>query len=183
MAGREKRLAVPVRIPEPVRLGSLLLVGIALQTIVSARLAIFGVSPDLFLLLVVAVAIARGSLTGAVFGFAAGLVADIIFLDPVGLRAFVSLVAGYALGRYSEEVGLRSAWVLILVAGVVALVSQSVYGLLQFVLGYPGSFWSMLGAQVLPASLLDALLAPPVYLSLVRLGVLPPLEGANPSFR
>jgi rod shape-determining protein MreD len=184
MAGSgSKRLTMPIKVPDEVRLAGLLVAGVALQTVVSSRLEVFGVIPDLFLILVIAVAIGRGSYTGAIFGFAAGLVADVVFLDPVGLRTFVSLVAGYAIGRYSEELGLSSAWMLILLVGAVALVTQGAYGLLQFVLGHPGSFLGMFWEQVLPSAVLDALLAPPVYLGLARLGVVPALEGSSPSFR
>lgn len=172
-----------VRIPPGVKLGLLLLAAVALQALVTSRLAILGVTPDVFLILVVVVALGRGSVTGALFGFAGGLLADVVFLDPVGLRTFVYLVAGYGVGRYSEELGLVNAWMLVLLAGCVALVSQGVYGLLQFVLGWDGSLLAMVRTQILPAALLDGLLAAPVYLGLVRLRCLPPLEGANPSFR
>jgi rod shape-determining protein MreD len=174
---------MPVKVPDELRLAGLLVAGVALQTVVSSRLEVFGVIPDLFLILVICVAVGRGAYTGALFGFAAGLVADVVFLDPVGLRTFVSLVAGYAIGRYSEELGLTSAWTLVILVGGVALVTQAMYGMLQFMLGHPGSVLGMFWEQVLPAAILDALLAPPVYLGLARLGIVPALEGSSPSFR
>jgi rod shape-determining protein MreD len=181
--GTGKRLSIPVRVPDPVRLAGLLLAGVMLQTVMTSRLDFMDVVPDVFLVLVVVVAIGRGALTGAVFGFAAGFVADIVFLDPVGLRTFVSLLAGYAVGRYSDEMGIGSGWMLIFLVGGVAFATQAGYGLLQFVLGHPSSFLGMVWSQMLPASLLHGLLAPPAYLGLVRLGLLPPLQGPNHSFR
>jgi rod shape-determining protein MreD len=181
--GADKRLALPFKVPDWVRLAGLLVAAVMMQTVVTSRLDFMQVVPDVFLILVVVVAIGRGSLTGAVFGFAAGFVADIVFLDPVGLRTFVSLIAGYGVGRFAEELGVGSGWMLIFLVAGVAFAAQAGYGLLQFVMGHPGSFFGMLLAQVLPASLLHGLLAPPIYLGLARLGMLPPLEGRNPSFR
>lgn len=172
-----------VRIPDGVRLGGMLLVAVAVQAIVTSRVLVLGVSADLFLVLAVLVALGRGSTKGALFGFGAGLLADIIYLEPLGLRTFIYLMLGYGVGRYSEILGVASAWTVVLLAAVSAFAAELVYGLFQVLAGQPGSFWAMLQQQVLPAALLDALVAAPLYLGLVRLGILDPPGGAGPSFK
>src|SRR5262249_8251137 len=47
----------------------------------------------------------RGSITGAVAGFAGGLLVDIATLDTLGVTALLLTVAGYWAGRYGETTG------------------------------------------------------------------------------
>jgi rod shape-determining protein MreD len=166
------------------RLALVLLAAVALQTVLSARLTVLGVTPDFFVILVVLVALDRGSLTGAVFGFAAGLVADIVFLDPLGWRAFIFLLAGYAVGRYSEEIGVVNAWLIIVGTAGVSLASQALYGLFQFLMGPSPDFLTMVRVQMIPAALLDGLVAAPLAMALTRLHVLRRQPGTQgPTFR
>lgn len=154
------------------RLGLLLLVAVVLQTAVGSQLSFLGVSPDVFVILVVLVAVGSGSMTGLVYGFVVGITADMVFLDPVGMRAFTYLLIGYGVGRYVEEFGLASAWVVVILAGTMSLASQVVYGILQVATDVEGSFFGMLTAQILPAALFDGLLAAPLYLGLQRIRLL-----------
>ncbi|GAB4250632.1 MAG: hypothetical protein Kow00129_11520 [Thermoleophilia bacterium] len=171
-----------VRFPEAGRLGLLILLGVVLQAVVTSRVIVLGVSADFFLIFTVLVALGKGSVWGALFGFAAGLVADIVYLEPVGLRAFIYVVLGYGVGRYSEEFGVGTAWSVVVVAAVAAFAAQVVYGLFQLTLGQE-SFFRMVREQMFPAALVDALVAAPVYLVLVRLGLLEPPGGTGPSFK
>ncbi|NUW43164.1 rod shape-determining protein MreD [Nonomuraea rhodomycinica] len=60
-----------------------------------------GGSPDLVLLAVTGVAMARGPVTGAVIGFCAGLLVDVMppAAHLMGLYAFTLAVIGYVAGR------------------------------------------------------------------------------------
>lgn len=166
------------------RLTLVLLATVALQTVLSARLTVLGVTPDLFIVLAVLVGLDRGSLIGAVFGFAAGLVADLVFLDPVGWRAFVYLLGGYAVGRYSEEIGVVNAWTIVLGTAVVSFASQGLYGLFQFLIGEGLGFFTMVRIQMLPAAALDGLVAAPLSMVLGRLRVIRRAgQATGPSFR
>jgi rod shape-determining protein MreD len=174
---------IPAWLADKGRLVLALVLAVVLQTIVTSQLPILGVTADLFLLLTVLVAIARGAGVGLVFGFAAGLTADIVFLEPVGLRTFIYLLVGYGVGWYAEEFGLQSAWMVVILAGTASLLSQAVYGLFQFITGSAGGLLAMTRLQILPAALVDGLLAAPLYLGLVRLRLLPRPDAGDPSFR
>ncbi|MHB1345273.1 MAG: rod shape-determining protein MreD [Thermoleophilia bacterium] len=164
------------------RLGILLLIAIVLQTVVGSQLSFLGVAPDVFVILVVLVAVGSGSSTGLVYGFVVGITADTVFLDPIGMRAFMYLLIGYGVGRYVEEFGLASAWVVVILAGMMSLASQVVYGILQVAMDVEGSFFSMLTSQILPAALFDGLLAAPMYLGLQRIRLLSQPRSAGTIF-
>jgi rod shape-determining protein MreD len=151
----------------------LLVVAIALQTLLISRISVLGVSADLFLVFTVVVAISLGSMEGAIFGFFAGVVADVAFLQPLGVRALVYVLAGYLVGMVVSRFGSVNPWGAFLVAGGASLFAQLLFGLFQYVMGPRAGFLTMVGTQILPETVLDALVAVPVYVLLVRLRVLP----------
>jgi rod shape-determining protein MreD len=101
-----------------------------LQTTVLAELRLAGVRPDLLVLSVVAVAMASGPTSGAVFGFSAGLVADLLFDLPVGVSALVYTAAGFAVGTVRVYVTAHHPLGHLLLAGAASLASVWCCGLL-----------------------------------------------------
>ena len=160
----------------------ILVVAIALQTLVVSRVSVLGVSADVFLIFTVVVAISKGSLHGAVFGFCAGVVADVAYLQPLGVHALVYVLTGYAVGMVVARFGNLNPWGAFLVAGGASLFAQLLFGLFAYMMGPRAGFLTMLGTQILPEAVLDALVTVPVYVLLVRLRVLPvsPIEKAGP---
>jgi len=63
------------------------------------HLAVWGVQPDVLLVLVVAVAAGRGRRAGAACGFAAGLGADLFLATPLGTSALAYTLVGHVVGR------------------------------------------------------------------------------------
>jgi rod shape-determining protein MreD len=85
----------------PVLLAASCCLAFALQTGVRAFSV---VSPDLLLLLVVAIAIVRGPAAGAVTGFACGLLVDLApgSVHAVGIGALAHALAGYVAGFVND---------------------------------------------------------------------------------
>jgi cell shape-determining protein MreD len=92
------------------------------------------------------------------------------------------LLAGYGVGRYVEEFGLSSAWVVVLLTASVSLATQVLYGLLQVAVGTGGSFLSILISQMVPAALLNGLLAAPLHLGFTKVRLLPTSRRADTIF-
>lgn len=151
----------------------LLVIGVALQTLVVSRISVLGVSADLFVILTVVVAIGWGSMHGAIFGFCAGLTADVAFMETLGARSLVYVLAGYFVGMLAYRFGSVNPWGVLLLAGGASLFAQFLYGLFQYMIGPRGGFLTMLVTQILPQTVLDALVTVPVYVLLVHLRVVP----------
>jgi rod shape-determining protein MreD len=144
----------------------------ALQTLVVSHVTVLGVAADLFLIFTVMVAISWGSLAGAVFGFAAGIAADMAYLEPLGMRALVYVLTGYSLGIVVGRFGAARLWSVFLYTVTSSFVAQVVFGAFAYVMGPREGFFTMLGLQMIPGAVLDALLAVPIYLLLVKLRVI-----------
>lgn len=142
--------------------GLLFLAAVVQASLVSAVI-IFGGSPDLLLVTLVAVALLRGSLAGAVGGFFAGLVLDTATLSTLGLSSLLLTLAGYWIGRYGETTGRDRGHAPFVSVGVVTVLYALGALMLHFVLGEPAPARAVLIDGLLPAVALNLLLTAPVY--------------------
>lgn len=77
--------------------------------------------PDLALILIVFIGFRASSLEGMVYGFAGGLLQDIVSVGPIGQNALVYLNIGFIVGFFKNKIYAHSVWapiVLILCASV-----------------------------------------------------------------
>jgi rod shape-determining protein MreD len=151
----------------------LLAFAVLLQVVLISHVSVLGVTADLFLILTIVVAVCRGSMEAAIFGFAAGLIADIAYFSPLGVRAFIYVLAGHFVGLFVARFGTVKPWSVVLLAGVTSFLAQFLYGLFQYVMGPRGGFITIIGTQMLPEAVLDALITAPLYVLLVRTRLLP----------
>ncbi len=145
-----------------------LLVAVLLQAGLAPYLTIFGVTPNFLLLFTVTIALVAGPREGAVSGFAAGLLFDLLGSGAVGPMALVLAVTGYLAGLMHEQM-FAEGWLLPLtVLFVASLGSEIAYGLLNDLLGAGGSFWLTFATKMLPAAIYNTALALLIYPWLAR---------------
>lgn len=150
------------------RIVAVVTVAAIFQVAVLSSLRLFGGMPDLLLVVLIAVALARGSVAGAIAGFIGGLLVDVSTLGTLGLVALLLTIAGYWAGRYGETTGRGRAHAPVLaVVAITVLFGVGAYAL-TFMLGEAVSARTAL-LPVLPAVLLNAILAVPVYAVVRRL--------------
>ncbi|AXE26371.1 rod shape-determining protein MreD [Streptomyces globosus] len=153
---------------------TLVVVALVIQVSVLGRLQLPGAVPDLVLLTVVALALVYGHTSGALIGFAAGLVAD---LAPpadhaAGRYALVLCVIGYAAGLVRPDSGrFRSAWGPLLTVVAAAITSTLMYAGVGALVGDTAARHVGLTGLLLTATVYDLLLAPftvPFIMALAR---------------
>ena len=142
-------------------LAAVVVVAVLLQSTVLAELRLAGVRPDLLVLTVVAVAMASGPTSGAVFGFSAGLVGDLLFDLPVGVSALVYTAVGFAVGTARVYVTSHRPVVHLALVGAASLASVWCSGLLLRV--FDLSSWEAVARSGPLVALYNLLLAPFVY--------------------
>jgi rod shape-determining protein MreD len=123
---------------------------------------------SIVLVVLIALALLRGSVFGAVAGFGAGLLLDVATLGTLGVTALLLTVAGFWIGRYGETTArdrFHSPFLSVAVVTVLFAFGQLV---LQFVLGEPAP--AGLVAHSVPLGLvLNLVLTWPVYTLIRRL--------------
>jgi len=144
----------------------LLFVAAILQVTIFSQVHILGGEPDLLLVTLVAVALLRGSLFGAVGGFFAGLLVDTATLGNLGLTSLVLTLAGYWIGRYGETTGRDRAHAPFTSVAVITVLFSIGVLVVHFVLGERAPAGEVFRGM-LPAIVMNLILTAPVY-ALVR---------------
>ena len=140
------------------RVTPLIFVAAVLQVGAVAGSRVLGAEPDLLLVTVVVVALVAGSITGAVAGFAGGLLVDVMTLDTLGTTSIVLTVAGYWAGRYGETTGRGRPSAAPLSAFAITLLATPANVALHFLLGQPVSAQAAF-ATLIPSAIVNGLLA------------------------
>jgi rod shape-determining protein MreD len=145
-----------------VKAAVLLFVAAVAQVSIFAQMHVFGAVPDLLLVSLVAMALLRGSVVGAVGGFFAGLVVDTATLGTMGLTSLVLTLAGYWIGRYGETTGRDRAHAPFLSVAVVTVLYELGLLVVHFVLGESAPAGAVVRSLV-PAIVLNLILTAPIY--------------------
>jgi rod shape-determining protein MreD len=118
-----------------------------------------GVVPDLPVVLVVLLALYRGSEAGALSGFALGLGQDVIAGGPLGLQALSKALVGFAAGELPRVCLVSNPIVPVGTAVLATLADGALrFAALQF-FQYPAPFGELLVGVILPQAVLNGLLA------------------------
>ncbi|TQL69577.1 rod shape-determining protein MreD [Nocardioides albertanoniae] len=123
--------------------GLLVVIAVVLQLSVAPAFAIRGITPDLALLVVLAVALTRGGQAAIVTGFAAGVLLD---LAPpadhtAGRWALALLIVGYVAGRVREGSAVHgrqnrpSAMIVMATVAACSFIGVSVFAVSGLILG------------------------------------------------
>jgi len=121
---------------------------------------------SIVLVVLLQIALLRGSVFGAVAGFGTGLLLDTATLGTLGVTSLLLTVAGFWIGRYGETTARDRVHAPFLSVAVVTVLYACGQLILQFVLGEPAPAGVVLRSIPL-GLLLNLVLTLPVY-ALVR---------------
>ena len=157
----------------------LLFLAVLVQVSILGGYSPLGGSPDLLLVVLLSIALLRGSVFGAVAGFGAGFLVDVANLGTLGFTSLLLTVAGFWIGRYGETTAhdrFHAPYLSVLVVTVLYAFGALA---LRFVLGDAVPAHAVVAA--LPAEVLwNLLLTWPVY-GLVR-RLFPPAEVSDRAY-
>jgi rod shape-determining protein MreD len=145
------------------RLAALASLLVVVQVAIFPHLRLFGVVPDLGLIVAVAIGYQHGPDAAAIAGFMCGLGFDLFLETPLGLDALAYAAVGYSIGVLEAGLFRSPRWLpslLSLAGGVFGGLLIIGVGVLAGVDGVKGRHGV---ATVALAALYDALLAPPVF--------------------
>jgi rod shape-determining protein MreD len=160
------RIAVPQLILRLALLGVLV---VLLQVSAITQVELFGTNADLVPLVIAAVGLLAGSVSGACFGFFVGLFLDLALVQTVGLSSLVYVGVGYGAGRFREMRDPQGALVPLAVGAAATALATIGYSVMQFLLGVDAPVSFLLARDILATVLLNAIIATPVYAAVRRL--------------
>lgn len=87
-----------------IRFPLLFLITVVMQTTVSKWIRIFDIGPDFILIFIVLIALRRGAVVGAIWGFFAGFAIDVYApVEWLGAQTISLLVLGFVVGQFEER--------------------------------------------------------------------------------
>jgi rod shape-determining protein MreD len=134
-----------------------------IQEAAISQISIFGVSADLGPLVVMSVGLLAGSMPGAAFGFAAGLLIDLTLFQTLGVTSLLYIAIGYWSGRVRELLDPSHGLVPLGMGAGATAVSGFGMALIQFLLGVDAPVSALLLQQIFITILVNTLIALPVY--------------------
>lgn len=144
----------------------LIALAVVLQSTLLHWVAVRGVIPDLGLIVLVFVAIRRGSMTAQLSGFASGVVEDVLSLSPLGFHAFIRTVVGFLYGLTEGSIFVDPILMPVILIIIATLFKALISSLLVAFLSIPaagfgvfaGPLWIELGYNAVLAPFLFAAL-------------------------
>lgn len=135
-----------------------------LQPTLIRSIGIFGISPNLFLVFIVAASMIKGKKTGAICGFVYGLVFDLLIGRMIGVNALLYMYAGLFAGLLCERFirGTGCAVAAVLVFAISLICGIIYYVVYNMVWGDMG-FWLAIIRVVLPECVYSAILSFVIY--------------------
>jgi rod shape-determining protein MreD len=139
---------------------------ILLQSTVLHAIELGGVHPDLALLVLIFVAMRRGSMVGQVSGFAAGFIEDLMNVSPLGFHSLLRTIIGFLYGLLSGNVFVDPFLMPILLAVIATILKGFLAGVVSAMFGiassgfitFTGRVWIEAGYNGVVAPFLFALL-------------------------
>jgi rod shape-determining protein MreD len=160
-----------------VPLGLLALTTVVVQVALMPHLRLFGVVPDLGLVLAIAVAYYDDAETAALVGFVTGLGFDLFLLTPVGASALAYSVTGYLTGVVQAGLIRSRRGLPLALGGLGGLVGGLIFVGIAILAGTDALISTSTVTLVARAALYDALVATivfPLVGRFVRARVAPP---------
>lgn len=142
-------------------LAAVVLLAVALQSTLLARLTVLGVIPQLVLVVVVSLAFLDGPRVAVVVGFAGGLLQDLLLPQSIiGLTALVYTLVGYGVASLRQFAPGESVWSPVLAVALASAVAEFSYAILAIILGQPWVSLSFTAKVTGLVVLYDTLLTP-----------------------
>ena len=123
---------------------------------------------SIVVVVLLAIALLRGSVFGAVAGFGVGLMLDVATLGTLGVTSLLLTVAGFWIGRYGETTARDRFHAPYLSVGVVTVLYAFGQLVLQFVLGEPAPA-GLVAHGLWIGLVMNLVLTLPVYAAVRRL--------------
>ena len=127
-------------------------------------LQIFGIAPNIAIIIVVSFALLRYEMEGAAIGFFAGLLQDIFFGVVLGLNAFLYMVIGYFSGKPFKEFYAENYLLPVVLVGISTLFFNFAYYIFVFLFRGRLDFLYYMWSIILPSTLYNTAITLPVYI-------------------
>ena len=125
--------------------------------------AIFGIIPNLTLVIVVCYALLRDDTEAAIVGFLAGLLQDILFGQIIGISALLMMFTGFLAAKPFKEYYQENYIIPLVVVSIASLAYETAFYIINFLLLGRVNFIRYFGQIILPTAAYNILASIIIY--------------------
>lgn len=128
---------------------------------------IFGVRPNLIIILIVSISLLEGRNFGAVVGFIAGLCLDSVAGVALGYQALIGMLLGVLLGNINKRFFKENIFVMLICTFISTILFESAIILVSYTIGLRINYIETLKSIILPEAVINSLVGVVIFLLLV----------------
>lgn len=131
--------------------------------------SIFGVTPNLVIILIVSISLLEGSTHGAMIGFFSGLCLDAVIGVSLGYKALIGMLLGLVLGNINKRLFKDNLFVMALCTFISTILFESAIIFTAYLFNPEVDFLKTFKTIVLPESLVNSVLGLVIFFVIVQL--------------
>ncbi|ACL76889.1 rod shape-determining protein MreD [Ruminiclostridium cellulolyticum] len=147
----------------------LIFIFVTAQVTLLNSITIFGVAPNLVIILIVSISLLKGKTDGAVVGFSAGLCMDAVIGVALGYHALVGMLLGLLLGNINKRLFKENILVMAFCTFLSTYIFESAILFTSYLMGLKVEFFTILKTVIFPESLVNCVLGVIVFLVIILL--------------
>lgn len=141
---------------------------------------IFGITPNLIVILIVSISLLEGRIHGAVVGFFAGLCMDAVIGVALGYHALIGMLLGLLLGNINKRFFKENIFVMLICTFISTILFEVSLVLVSNVLGLKISLMETLKVVIVPEGLMNSVVGAVLFFIIIRINRrLSDSEGKN----
>jgi rod shape-determining protein MreD len=130
---------------------------------------IFGVTPNLVIILIVSISLLEGRLHGATIGFFTGLCLDAVIGIALGFQALLGMLLGFALGNLNKRFFKENIFVMAVGTFISTILFESASTFAYYLYGVEIEFFLTLKTIILPEAVINSVLGAALFLIIVQI--------------
>jgi rod shape-determining protein MreD len=125
--------------------------------------SIFGVTPNIVIILIVSISLLEGRIDGAAVGFSIGLCVDAVIGIALGINALIGMLLGLLLGNINKRFFKENILVMVICTFVSTILYEAATVAAYFLVGLKVNFLATLQNVVLPEALFNSILGIAIF--------------------
>lgn len=128
---------------------------------------IFGVRPNLIIILIVSISLLEGRNYGAAVGFIAGLCLDSVTGVALGYQALIGMLLGLLLGNINKRFFKENIFVMLICTFISTILFESAIIIVSHTIGLKINYIETFESVILPEAVINSLVGSLIFLLLV----------------
>lgn len=142
---------------------------ITTQVTILNFITVFGITPNIIIILIVSISLLEGRIDGGVLGFSAGLCLDAVTGITLGFNALLGMLLGLGLGNINKRFFKENVFLMTFCTFISTILYESAVTLSSFMFSLKVDFFSTFKTVILPEAIVNSVLGGVIFFIIVRI--------------